>query len=44
MARRTTAPIGPTELEELHARITAGDVDQPWVVHCHGSRIQAVVQ
>ena len=36
MARRTKAPIGPKELEELHARITAGDADQPWVFTATG--------
>ena len=30
MARRTKTPVGPAELEELHARITAGDQLPPW--------------
>ncbi|HJC59530.1 MAG TPA: ATP/GTP-binding protein [Candidatus Dietzia intestinigallinarum] len=31
MAPRVKTPIAPAELEELHARITAGDVPPPWV-------------
>lgn len=28
---RATRSLGPVQLEELHARITAGDTEQPWV-------------
>ena len=31
MARRSKTPIGPAELEELHARVTSGDTQPPWV-------------